>query len=201
MSWVEKYQGFGRGSPATPYWLIMQTFGQGRLWSIPDGGQVRLMANLAIGRGTKGLSYYCYGAHPRWGTGFVDYPAVPRDNRYAALKAFGQKIPGLCKILPKLVWHGGFEQQDMMFDVQYLTSKDGKKYIQVTNWNYLKPHKGMVRADRIMIPETGEMESVAPADTALMTVPQGRRVVVGPDGLFPWSLEPGAGQIFKVMPK
>ena len=108
----------------------MQAFGHKTLWLAPNGGQLRLMTNLGLGRGIKAIGWYGYGTHPNYGNdGVVNVSFLPRDDRYDVIKAVGIRLFGLRHILSRLFWHGGIPQKDMHFYVQFLTDK--KKDINV----------------------------------------------------------------------
>ena len=203
LGWIEQLQGYGGNIPDAPFILVMQTFGQYLLWSRPTGGQIRLMANLAVSRGVKGLSYYCYGTNKNkdW-NGIVNYPFLPKDDRYEAVKRLGRRLTDLGEILPRLKWVGGIEQKDVLFDVQYLTDDiDGAEYIWVTNWDFVKAHEGQVVVDRLMIQETSAFKELAVQGDTLVALPGGTNVTVGKGSEISVALEPGAGQMYKVVRK
>ena len=159
-----------------------------------------MMANLALARGTKALSYYGYGTN-RYGAGIVNYPFLPKDDRYQAVKALGKKLVGLTEVLPQLKWRGGIEQKDALFDVQCLTDEQGADYIWINNWDYSAPHAGLAVVDRIMLQETGNYRDIATQGTVLRALPQGGTSVVAELGQIHTSLAAGAGQLYQVIAK
>ena len=200
LGWIEQLQGYGGDIPDAPLILVMQTFGHYLLWSAPTGGQIRLMANLALSRGVKGLSYYCYGTNRKrdW-NGIVNYPFLPKDDRYGAVKTLGRRLTDLGEILPRLNWRGGIEQKDVLFDVQYLTDKtDGTEYIWVTNWDFVKAHEGRVVVDRVMLQETSAFKELAVQGDSLVALPGGETITIEKGSEFPITLEPGAGQMYRI---
>jgi len=184
-----------------PYWLILQAFGQER-WAVPTGGQVRLMVNMALARGIKGLSYFGYGHHMRFGIyGMVDYPFLPNDDRYAAVKTLGRKLWELRDLLPQLHYRRSVAQRDKLFDVQHLTDAEGADYLWVTNLDYDYAHTGPVQ---VYIPKDSggpldpiEQDIAAPGSW-LVTIPGRERTTVNAQGEITVSLESGAAQLFKV---
>ncbi|MCK4323843.1 MAG: hypothetical protein KAW89_04885 [Armatimonadetes bacterium] len=197
-----KVADIARSREEIPYWLVMQAFGQER-WAVPTGGQVRLMVNLALARGTKGLSYFGYGNHTRFGIyGMVNYPFLPNDDRYAAVEVLGRKIWELRDLLPQLHYKRTLAQRDKLFDVQHLTDTEGADYLWVTNLDYDYTHEGPVQVHIVKgsgDPRFPVEQEVAAPGSLLVTVPGDERIAVDAQGEITVSLEPGAAQLFKVV--
>ena len=135
----------------TPLWFVIQSFGAGKKlgrWDPPSATQFRLLANLALARGIRGLTYFCWDSSP---TGkedllaIVDHPYVPRDQAlYDEVARINSKIIALQELLTSWKWVSPIEQPNPNFDVQRLQQEQGNQYAWITNWDPVKSASGAV---------------------------------------------------------
>ena len=133
------------------FWLVPQVFGTDKrppIWDPPTAEQIRLMVNLGLARGIKGVTYFGFGSTPRSGEdlfGITDYPYVASDDRYDEVAAVNAKIKSLEPLLTTWEWVTSVPQETEEFDVQILASAKDQRYAYVTNLSYLKNANGMVK--------------------------------------------------------
>ena len=147
----------------TPLWFVIQSFGADKKlgrWDPPSATQFRLLANLALSRGIRGLTYFCWDSSP---TGkedllaIVDHPYVARDqDLYDEVARINSKIVSLRRLLTSWRWVHQIEQADPNFDVQLLQGEQGNQYVWITNWDPDDSASGSVVVSR----ETGETVDV-----------------------------------------
>ncbi len=128
-------------APAAPLWLVAQAFGDdGRpnLWDAPSPGHVRLMTSLALARGIRGLTFFCYDSSPRAReslNGVARWPFVPEDGRYEEVSRIFHEIEANRGFLTSVTWVGAFDSKDEGFDMQEMRGSDGESYVWITNWD------------------------------------------------------------------
>lgn len=129
----------------TPLWFVLQSFGDlGRpggidRWNQPTPEQLRLMINLALGRGVKAFSYFCFGGSPAARedlSAIVRYPYVPYDGLYDEVIRLNRYISQNARFLNGLVWQQTFNQPNKQLDVQILTDAEKQHFAYVTNFGY-----------------------------------------------------------------
>lgn len=147
----------------TPLWFVIQSFGAGKKlgrWDPPSATQFRLLANLALARGIRGLTYFCWDSSP---TGkedllaIVDHPYVPRDQAlYDEVARINSKIISLQELLTSWKWVSPIEQPNPNFDVQRLQQEQGNQYAWITNWDPVKSASGAV----VLVPKANQTVEV-----------------------------------------
>ena len=167
-------------SQEAPLWFVIQSFGAGQKlgrWDPPTATQFRLLANLALARGTKALTYFCWDSSP---TGkedllaIVDHPYVPRDQElYDEVARTNARISALSSHLSSWNWVKSIEQRSPDFDVQLLEDGQGTQYVWITNWDYARPAGGTVRLQ----PGAGQTVNVS-------LPPGGSRILVRRDAVW-----------------
>jgi hypothetical protein len=132
---------------STPLWLVVQAFGDPYIWNQPNPAQLRLMVNLALPRGARGLTYFVYDSSPR-GTerliGIARWPFVPQSGLYGEVKNLNEGILRLNSFLASTRWSSDVPQHDRRFDVQMVSTVDGKEYAWITNWDTERSVTGTV---------------------------------------------------------
>jgi hypothetical protein len=132
---------------STPLWLVAQAFGDPGIWDQPTPPQLRLMVNLALARGVRGLTYFCYDSSPRGRqrlVGLARWPFVPQSGLYEEVQRLNGGIARLHDFLASTHWVRGVIQQDRRFDVQIERAENGKEYAWITNWNMQQSTAGAV---------------------------------------------------------
>ena len=159
----------------SPLWFVTQTFGDSKtpgIWSVPTPTQARLMVNLALGRGMKALTYFCYDSSP---TGkedlhaLVRWPYVPDCDTYYEIVRLNDKMQKVAPLLSSWEWVERVPQKTEGFDVQLLQTRDGRKYAWVTNFSFDQARQGTVDLPGI---DGGVEVSLEPADSKLIELDQ-----------------------------
>jgi hypothetical protein len=136
-----------KSSNSTPIWLVVQAFGDPGIWKQPSPAQLRLMVNLALARGVRGLTYFVYDSSPK-GTerlvGIARWPFVPQSGLYGEVKNLNEGIAQLKSFLASTRWSSNVPQYDRRFDVQVVSTMDGKGYAWITNWDTERSVTGKV---------------------------------------------------------
>lgn len=134
-----------------PFWIVIQAFGTGvrpPLWDPPSPAQLRLMVNLALARGVRGVTYFGFGSTPNGSEdlkGISRWPYVPTDGRYAEIGRINAHINASSDLLASLSWVESIPQETDHFDVQRLQHDDGRAFVRITNRSYTQPRSGSVR--------------------------------------------------------
>lgn len=124
-----------------PLWMVLQAFGdRGRpgIWDPPTPAQLRLMVNLALARGTKAITYFCFDSSSAGRenlTALAHWPFVPQDGRYAEVRRINGAIRSHQALLSSLSWDGGITPDRDDLDVQLLSTPDGRRLAWITNWD------------------------------------------------------------------
>ncbi len=135
------------------FWLVAQAFGdlghpkKTNRWTAPTPELLRLQINLALSRGTKAITYFCWRSSPMAKediTAISLYPYVPQDGRYEEVRRIATRIDALKPLLVSWKWVESVPQATAEFDVQRLIDRDGRPYAWVTNWNYREEVRGAV---------------------------------------------------------
>ena len=159
----------------SPLWFVTQTFGDSKtpgIWSVPTPTQARLMVNLALGRGMKALTYFCYDSSP---TGkedlhaLVRWPYVPDCDTYYEIVRLNDKMQKVAPLLSSWEWVERVPQKTEGFDVQLLQTRDGRQYAWVTNFSFDQARQGTVDLPGI---DGGVEVSLEPADSTLIELDQ-----------------------------
>ena len=134
---------------STPLMFTAQTFGDYNnpkklhLWHYPSSAEVKLMLNLALARGVKGLSYFCQETNRNSREGLkciVKYPYVT-EKMFQGFKTFSEFLKKIAQLLPHLKWNKKSQTTFEKFDIQYLTDKRTKdKYIFICNTDVNNSH-------------------------------------------------------------
>ena len=162
-------------NPEARFWLVPQVFGTGvrpPIWDPPTATQIRLMINLALARGTRGLTYFGFGSTPNGAedlNGISRFPFVPTDDRYEEVGRINHKIATMSETLASLRWVRDIAQPNAEFDVQLLKHTDGREFVWITNWSYLEAREGTVDLRRNLAPIN---VSLAPGDSKLVDLGQ-----------------------------
>lgn len=164
------------------FWLVAQAFGdmghpnKTNRWAAPTPELLRLQINLALSRGTKAITYFCWRSSP---TAKEDisaislYPYVPQDGRYDEVRRIANRIEALKPLLVSWKWVKALPQPTENFDVQLLVDGDGRQYAWVTNWNY----RGEVRGTVIVPGLDNEVDVVlAPGGSTVIDVRTGEEI-------------------------
>jgi hypothetical protein len=160
-----------QGGGGRPLWLVAQAFGDsGRpdLWDVPTPAQIRLMSGLALARGIRGLTFFCYDSSPAAKenlVGLARWPFVPEDARYAEVSAVFHDITAAGGFLAALHWEAAGESDSRVLDVQILRRGSGQSVAWVTNWDTTGAARGHVRLP-------------APGPTVAVDVPPGCGIVL-----------------------
>ena len=133
---------------SVPFWLTVQA----HRWIDPDRGpilrepsayEIKLMANLGIGYGAKGIEYFMF-SKPNAGasTGFLDFDdnknPVPRDtdeygfNKWNIVKDLNAKIASQGTYLMPLKWDSSFYLHDTTIQGRYITN--------INSYTSVNPH-------------------------------------------------------------
>jgi hypothetical protein len=160
----------------TPVWLVVQAFGDPGMWDQPTPPQLRLMVNLALARGVRALTYFCYDSSPRGRqklVGLAVWPFVPQSALYEEVQRLSGDIGRRHDFLASTRWVRGVIQQDRRFDVQIERSDSGKEYAWVTNWDMQEPAAGTISimADRAPIQVV-----LGPGASAIVDLSSGRQL-------------------------
>ena len=148
---------------STPLWFVAQSFGDlGRpdginRWDQPTPEQLRLMINLALARGIKGLSYFCLGTSPGGRedlTAILRHPYVPHDTLYHEVARLNTLIAKHGPFLNTLYWQKTLEQPDEQLDIQLLTNAQNQSFAYVTNFNYNNPAQATLSLQQFDVPQS-----------------------------------------------
>ncbi len=145
--YIERCQ---KADQSTPLWIVVQAFGDGRrpnIWDAPTPGQLRMMVNLALSRGAKAITYFCFDSSPGARedlSGIARWPYVPQDGRYGEVDRINWRIRDMAGFLNSLEWIKSVKQVDDTFDVQVLRDKKERYYAWVTSWDSEDARQGNV---------------------------------------------------------
>ncbi|MCF7854029.1 MAG: hypothetical protein K9N51_04465 [Candidatus Pacebacteria bacterium] len=187
-----------RGGSQAPLWLVMQIFGDRgetlSLWHAPTPEQVTLMGHLALARGVKGFNYFCYGSDrsgPERLNAIAEYPFVPTDGRYEAVRKLNRFIQQHESLLVGLKWQGNVRNETPIteVDVQQLIGIDNTTYLWVTNMDWENTCRARVRP----------ILSEAPTRRLLQDVDSGHLTETAEDGSFAVHLPPGQGVLYRMI--
>jgi hypothetical protein len=144
--------------PSPRLWLVVQAFGdEGRpnRWDAPTPGQLQLMVNLALSRGVKGITWFCYDSSPKGKenlTALVRWPFVPQDLRYGTVIDIDNRISRLAPLLATLQWNHELHQANEAFDIQILEDTSGRSYAWITNLAWQHEADGVISLPLLVAP-------------------------------------------------
>ena len=156
-------------------WLVAQSFGDmGKpdLWDVPTPAEMRLMINLALARGTRGLTYFCYDSSPRakeWLEGLAVWPFVPANELYHEVGRINRRVASLAPTITDLRWVEEAGQPAQRFDVQLLVDGAGQPYAWITNLDTQHAAEGTITMGAEYEPVSVEL---APGDGVLVRLSQ-----------------------------
>ena len=143
----------------TPLWLVAQSFGDhGRpnLWDVPTAAQMRLMISVALARGVKGITYFCYDSS-REGRelleGIVSWPFIAENGLYQEIKNINAAISEHRGLLYGQTWMESLDSGVDRLDTQLLQQPDGRRIVWVTNLDY----ENRVERDILLPPMAGTL--------------------------------------------
>jgi len=175
-----------------PVWLVVQAFSNNLQWRMPIFEEIRAMVYLALGRGVRGIIYFCYqstdfGEQLR---GLLDTSGQPTANYERTTELHRSLEP----IKTALLWSHpvgmSIGVQDG-FDATAFRHELGFHYVMVVNRDVLNRRTATVEIPSSSLPGVEAVFDEATGEA----IPFER---AGDAVRFSWTFEPGDGRMFRV---